>query len=208
MAAFGEEEDLQRLVAQPGDFMENRESTIIGFSDQIPVWVKICRGKQVYCGNEVKKRKTSADFMQLQQENKRRKLEDEDKKATEKTPAEGAEETEEVEEKTNEPAEVEDEDKKETEKTPAEGAEEKEEVEEKTNEPAEEAAEKEQAEEDEEKFEVSIQDIQVEDPNADLGDAGVEQEIKKVDEGGKALKCSFERHLKALKGLGVEVNFS
>ncbi len=176
LAAFGEEEDLQRLVAQPGEFMENRESTIIGFSDQIPVWVKICRGKQVYCGHEVKKRKTTADFTQLQQEKKRRKLEDEDKKETEKTPAEGAEEKEEVEEKTNEPAE--------------------------------EAAEKEQAEEDEEKFEVSIQDIQVEDPNADLGDAGVEQEINKVDEGGKALKCSFERHLKALKGLGVEVNFS
>ena len=176
LAAFGEEEDLQRLVAQPGEFMENRESTIIGFSDQIPVWVKICRGKQVYCGHEVKKRKTTADFTQLQQEKKRRKLEDEDKKETEKTPAEGAEEKEEVEEKTKEPAE--------------------------------EAAEEEEAEEDEEKVEVRIQDLQVEDPNADLGDAGVEQEIKKVDEGGKALKCSFERHLKALKGLGVEVNFS
>ena len=160
LAAFGEEEDLVRLVANPGEFMENRESAIIGFSDQIPVWVKIGRDKQVYCGNEVKKRKTTEDFTQLQQENKRRKLEDEDKKKTEKTPAEGAEEKEEVEEKTKEPAE--------------------------------EAAEKEEAEEDEEKVEVRIQDLQVEDPNADLGDADMEQEIEKVDEGGKAFKCPLK----------------
>jgi hypothetical protein len=66
LAAFGSEEDLLKVVASPAEFVMQREKLIVGFSDQIPVWVKIGRGKQVYCENELKKRKNTGDFLKLQ----------------------------------------------------------------------------------------------------------------------------------------------
>ncbi len=65
LAAFGSEEDLVKIVANPSEFMQQREGVVIGFSDQIPVWVKIGRAKQVYCGDEVKKRKSTEDFKEM-----------------------------------------------------------------------------------------------------------------------------------------------
>ena len=46
LAAFGSEEDLVKVVANPGEFMQQRSDVVIGYSDQIPVWVKIGRKKQ------------------------------------------------------------------------------------------------------------------------------------------------------------------
>jgi len=66
VAAFGTEEDLAKYVANPIEFQSCRQQLVIGFSDQIPVWVKIGRTKQVYCEREVQDRKTSKDFQVLQ----------------------------------------------------------------------------------------------------------------------------------------------
>ena len=108
----------------------------------------------------MKKRKTTGDFTQLQQEKKRLELEDEDNEKTEEIPAEEAKEEEEVEGE-------------------LQGS-------------LQRKLQKKKAEKDEEKVAVRIQDLLVEDPNAVLGDADVEQESKKVDEGGKAFKCPLK----------------
>ena len=68
-AAFGEEHELSKYVANPAAWIADRSQCVIGFSDQIPVWVKLGRGKQVYCSRELQQRKTSADFKKLQVEN-------------------------------------------------------------------------------------------------------------------------------------------
>jgi hypothetical protein len=66
VACFGEAEDLAKFVANPIEFQNCRQKLVIGFSDQIPVWVKIGRTKQVYCEREVQSRRTSHDFHNLQ----------------------------------------------------------------------------------------------------------------------------------------------
>ncbi|CAE8634053.1 unnamed protein product [Polarella glacialis] len=66
LAAFSPEAEREKWVANPGDFMERRHECVLGFSDQIPVWIKIGRKKQVYCSKEVGKRKTTGDFMKMQ----------------------------------------------------------------------------------------------------------------------------------------------
>jgi hypothetical protein len=66
VACFGSEEDLAKFVANPVEFQNCRHKLVIGFSDQIPVWVKIGRAKQVYCEREVQHRKTTKDFKALQ----------------------------------------------------------------------------------------------------------------------------------------------
>ena len=93
LAAFGSEEDLVKIVANPSEFMQQREGVVIGFSDQIPVWVKIGRAKQVYCGDEVKKRKSTEDFKEMHKK-KQATLKDEEQKKEEenKEAAEGNEE--------------------------------------------------------------------------------------------------------------------
>ena len=68
LAAFGSEEDLAKYVGCPQKFMEDRSEVIIGFSDQIPVWVKIGRKKEVFCEREVKPRLESKDFLKMQKE--------------------------------------------------------------------------------------------------------------------------------------------
>ncbi len=68
LAAFGSEEELEKYVSSPVKFIEDREELIIGFSDQIPVWVKIGRKKEVFCEREVKPRLDSAAFIKLQKE--------------------------------------------------------------------------------------------------------------------------------------------
>ena len=65
VACFGSKEDLAKFVANPVEFQNCRQKLVLGFSDQIPVWVKIGRSKQVYCEREVKGRKTSKDFKAL-----------------------------------------------------------------------------------------------------------------------------------------------
>ncbi|CAE8743180.1 unnamed protein product [Polarella glacialis] len=62
LAAFSPEAELEKWVANPGDFMERRHECVLGFSDQIPVWIKIGRKKQVYCSKEVGKRKTTGKW--------------------------------------------------------------------------------------------------------------------------------------------------
>ncbi len=66
-AAFGTWSELEKHVA-PQIFMEHRVKTVIGMSDQIPVWVKIGRSKQVYCEEELQKKMKTADFLALQAE--------------------------------------------------------------------------------------------------------------------------------------------
>ena len=63
LAAFGTLDELKKFVAKPEQFIEHRKSLVLTFSDQIPFWVKIGSGNQVYSKNEkithrlVKKRK-------------------------------------------------------------------------------------------------------------------------------------------------------
>ena len=55
-AAFAEEGELESLVADPVQFIENRHKTVIGFSDQIPVWVKMgSSGRQLFLETELKR---------------------------------------------------------------------------------------------------------------------------------------------------------
>ncbi|CAE8629532.1 unnamed protein product [Polarella glacialis] len=74
LAAFSPEAELEKWVANPGDFMERRHECFLGFSDQIPVWIKIGMKKQVYCSKEVGKRKTTGDFMKMQKKKLRADL--------------------------------------------------------------------------------------------------------------------------------------
>ena len=67
-AAFADAAELEKHVADGAAFVNCRTDCVIGFSDQIPVWVKIARGKQVYCEKELMQRLTSADFKKMQQE--------------------------------------------------------------------------------------------------------------------------------------------
>ena len=55
LAAFGSEEELGKYVANPGQLLQCKEDLVIGFSDQIPFWVKCPRTRQVYCEAEVSK---------------------------------------------------------------------------------------------------------------------------------------------------------
>ncbi|CAE8706526.1 unnamed protein product [Polarella glacialis] len=66
LAAFSPEAELEKWVANPGDFMERRHECVLGFSDQIPVWIKIGRKKQVYCSKEVGKRKTTGKWKEYE----------------------------------------------------------------------------------------------------------------------------------------------
>jgi len=48
LAAFGDEKELEKVLANPLDLIENREQLVVGFSDQTPALVKIGRNRQVY----------------------------------------------------------------------------------------------------------------------------------------------------------------
>ena len=100
--------------------MHQRRRVVIGFSDQIPVWVKIGRGKQAYCGDEVKKRNNTEDFKEMQKKKRA------DRAINDKEAAEEDEEKKEAEEENKEAAEEAEEDNKEA----AEEAEEKKEADE------------------------------------------------------------------------------
>eukprot|EP00972_Heterocapsa_arctica_P025830 3801308-Heterocapsa_arctica.AAC.1 len=67
-AAFGDEMELLKHVAPPSSFMQHGSSCVIGMSDQISIWVKIGRSKQVYCSEErpQKKVKKASDSHALQ----------------------------------------------------------------------------------------------------------------------------------------------
>ena len=68
LAAFGSEEELEKFVGSPQKFIEDRTEVVLGFSDQIPVWVKIGRKKEVFCEREVKPRLDSKAFLKLQKD--------------------------------------------------------------------------------------------------------------------------------------------
>ena len=54
LAAFGTPEKLSACIALPERFVQDRESIVLGFSDQVPVWVKVGQEKQLYCEGEVR----------------------------------------------------------------------------------------------------------------------------------------------------------
>ena len=83
LAAFGTEEELEKFVGSPQKFIEDRRGVIIGFSDQIPVWVKIGRKKEVFCEREVKPRLDSAAFLKLQKERLKKQMIQEAEEAAE-----------------------------------------------------------------------------------------------------------------------------
>ena len=70
VAAFGDEEQLAKFVQNPVQFQQHRADCIIGWSDQIPCWLKMTRGKQVYAASERSKkaRLKTADFQKMQDE--------------------------------------------------------------------------------------------------------------------------------------------
>ena len=48
LVAYGEESDLEGLVADPKTFLEGREKTVLGVCDQTPSWVKLTSPLQLY----------------------------------------------------------------------------------------------------------------------------------------------------------------
>ena len=60
LAAFGDEQELRKHVAAPREFIENREDTVLGFSDQIPFWVGLPTEKQLYSKGELQQKASSA----------------------------------------------------------------------------------------------------------------------------------------------------
>ena len=70
LAAFGSEADLMQFVDSPADFVSRRQDLVIGWSDQIPCWLKMSRGPQIYAEFEKAKssRLKTADFKKLEEE--------------------------------------------------------------------------------------------------------------------------------------------
>ncbi len=66
LAAFGTADELTPFVAKPENFVRQRHGLVLTFSDQIPFWVKIGSGNQIYARNEkishreIKKRRLQA----------------------------------------------------------------------------------------------------------------------------------------------------
>ena len=52
IAAFGTEAELSKLVADPKQFIAFRHQLVLGYSDQVPYWVKIGSGRQVFAEHE------------------------------------------------------------------------------------------------------------------------------------------------------------
>ena len=60
-AAFADEQELSQVVSSPKEFIKNRHLTVIGFSDQVPFWVKLgSTGTQLYMEKELKRRRVSS----------------------------------------------------------------------------------------------------------------------------------------------------
>ena len=54
VAAFGTPEQLNACIALPKRVVQDRENIVLGFSDQVPVWVKVGQEKQLYYEDEVR----------------------------------------------------------------------------------------------------------------------------------------------------------
>ncbi len=54
-------QQLSRHVSNPKSWIENRDKTVLLFSDQVPFWCKIGAGNQVYCEAEVQAKKVRRD---------------------------------------------------------------------------------------------------------------------------------------------------
>ena len=65
LAAFGSEEELAEVVLNPKDFIENRAQTVLSHSDQMPFWVKLVPGKQLYAAEEVMRKPLDAKERQI-----------------------------------------------------------------------------------------------------------------------------------------------
>jgi len=65
-AAFGSIEVLKKYIADPAHWMEHRGDIVVGMSDQIPVWIKIGRDKQLYCSEELQNRCSKAALKALE----------------------------------------------------------------------------------------------------------------------------------------------
>ena len=52
VAAFGDEALLQKVIADPKEFMAHREDLVIAASDQVPVWFAGQGNRQVYTAEE------------------------------------------------------------------------------------------------------------------------------------------------------------
>ena len=57
LAAFGSQERLSYSVSDAASFIENRHETVLGFSDQIPLWISSEGGPKVFHCSEVTKNK-------------------------------------------------------------------------------------------------------------------------------------------------------
>ena len=55
LAGCADAADLVGEVLCPDEFAEKRKEVILGFSDQVPFWVKLAAGKQVYPESETRK---------------------------------------------------------------------------------------------------------------------------------------------------------
>ncbi len=204
LASFGDASELVKVVADPAEFMQTRQDAVIGFSDQIPVWVKIARGKQVYCGDEVKKRKATADFKLLQHKRKLERIEEEKqaKKEAEEKKKAAEEENKEAEDDKKEAEEEKkaaEEEKKEAEEDKKDAEENKKEAEEEEKEAAKEAEEQNDSESDEDMpalisesgcdgeddmKKVFMKEVHVDDPAADSSeDETMEQEVMQTSAG-------------------------
>jgi len=60
LAAFGSAEELARFAAKPEQWMKHRSQTVLGFSDQVPLWAKCGAKKFVYAQHELKVTKQAA----------------------------------------------------------------------------------------------------------------------------------------------------
>ena len=65
LAAFGTPEKLGACIALPERFVQDRESIVLGFSDQVPVWVKVGQEKQLYCEGEVRNTKKDGNMGEM-----------------------------------------------------------------------------------------------------------------------------------------------
>ena len=53
LAAFGTEQELSAFVAKPDQFAQHRDKCVLGFSDQIPLWVSEASKRVLYAEHEV-----------------------------------------------------------------------------------------------------------------------------------------------------------
>ena len=56
LAFCAPKEALEGVVLEPESFILARESLVLGYSDPVPVWVKLGRGKQLFLAQEARRK--------------------------------------------------------------------------------------------------------------------------------------------------------